>query len=55
MEQKSRIWNYPNEPYRTSLFYRISPVIISSDRYKSVERVKVAQINVDDKYEGGGR
>ena len=55
MEQKSRIWNYTNEPYRTSLFYRISPVIISSDRYKSVERVKVAQINVDDKYEGGGR
>ncbi len=49
MEQKSRIWNYPNEPYRTSIFYRISPVIISSDRFKSVERVKAAEINVNDK------
>ncbi len=48
MEQKSRIWNYPNEPYRTSIFYKISPVIISSDRFRNVERVRVAEINVSD-------
>lgn len=46
MEQKSRIWNFPNEPYRTSLFYKVSPVMIHSSRYTDITRVSQAEINV---------
>ncbi len=45
-EQKSKIWNFPNVPYKTSIFYKVSPVSIDSARKKEVIRVKQAQINV---------
>lgn len=47
MEQKQRIWTFPNEPYRTSLFYKVSPAIIHSSRYRNITRVSDAKINVD--------
>ena len=39
LEEKLRVWNYPNHPYRSSLFYRISPVEIESTRTRDVRRV----------------
>ena len=51
MEQKQRIWTFPNEPYRTSLFYKISPVVIHSSRYRNVTRVSDARFN-DNAVEG---
>lgn len=38
-EEKQRIWNFPNMPYRLSLFYKVSPVELESERIKSVRRV----------------
>lgn len=54
MEQKQRIWTFPNEPYRTSLFYKVSPVIIHSSRYRNITRVSDARINVDSVEGDGG-
>lgn len=39
MDEKLRVWNVPNTPYRASLFYRITPVEIESARTKRVARV----------------
>lgn len=49
VEQKSKIWNFPNVPYRTSVFYKVAPIAISSARSKEVTRVRRVEINVDAK------
>lgn len=54
MEQKQRIWTFPNEPYRTSLFYKVSPAIIHSSRYRNITRVSDARINVNSVEGNGG-
>lgn len=46
-EEKSKIWTFPNEPYRTSLFYKVSPVVINSSRYRDITRVSEADIHVN--------
>lgn len=38
-DEKMKLWNIPNMPYRLSLFYKVYPVEIESDRVKEVTRV----------------
>lgn len=38
-EAQQRIWNVPNVAYRTSLFYRVSPVELESAKVRSVQRI----------------
>lgn len=38
-EAQQRIWNVPNQAYRTSLFYRIGPVELESARTRQVQRI----------------
>ncbi len=39
VEEKQRLWSFPNTPYRASLFYRVAPVEVESGRTKDVHRV----------------
>ena len=39
VEAQQRIWNVPNQAYRTSLFYRVEPVELESARTRQVQRV----------------
>ncbi len=50
-EQKTKIWNFPNVPYKTSLFYKVSPIAIDSARIQKVSRVSQVEINVDSKFD----
>lgn len=47
-EEKMKLWNVPNIPYRLSLFYRVYPVEMESERVKDVTRVVDVEINVQD-------
>lgn len=38
-EEKHRIWNIPDTPYKLSVFYKVYPVEIESERVKSITRV----------------
>jgi len=38
-DEKMKLWNVPNTPYKLSLFYKVYPVEIESDRVKEVARV----------------
>ncbi|NLL17523.1 MAG: DUF4255 domain-containing protein [Clostridia bacterium] len=38
-EEKMKLWNVPNVPYRLSLFYKVYPVEIESTRVKEITRV----------------
>lgn len=38
--EKVRLWNFPNTPYKLSLFYKVGPVEISSAKVKEVTRVR---------------
>lgn len=40
--EKIRMWNFPNEPYKLSLFYKVQPVEISSEKTRKITRVKDA-------------
>jgi hypothetical protein len=42
-ETQQRVWNVPNQAYRTSLFYRVGPVELESARTRTVQRV----VNLD--------
>lgn len=37
--EKIRLWTFPNEPYRLTLFYKVTPVEITSARTKAMTRV----------------
>ena len=39
IDAQQRIWNVPNQAYRTSLFYRVGPVEVESGRIRQVQRV----------------
>lgn len=45
-EEKLRLWNFPNIPYRLSLFYQITPVELESDRTRTVQRVVDADLTI---------
>lgn len=38
-EEKLRAWNYPNVPYKLSLFYRVVPVELESSASRTMKRV----------------
>lgn len=39
LDEKLRLWNMPDIPYKASLFYRVTPVELESVRTKRVTRV----------------
>ncbi len=45
-EERSKIWTFPNIPYKLSVFYRVTPVVIDSARTREVRRVTNASFNV---------
>ncbi|MBO5292128.1 MAG: DUF4255 domain-containing protein [Lachnospiraceae bacterium] len=45
-EEKSRIWNFQGVPYKLSLFYKVSPVMIESGRERAVSRVTQTDITI---------
>ena len=48
MEEKMRIWSVPNTAYKTSLFYKLGPVEIESERTKGAQRVVDAAFAVEE-------
>lgn len=48
VEEKMRIWSFPNVPYKASLFYTAGPVEIKSDRKRAVHRVRDVQYQFTD-------
>lgn len=52
IEEKMRIWSFPNVPYKTSLFYTAGPVEIKSARKKAVHRVRDVQYQFTDQKRG---
>lgn len=38
--EKMRMWNFPNVPYKLSLFYRVQPVEIPSAKTREITRVR---------------
>jgi hypothetical protein len=39
VDEMSRIWNFPNIPYKLSVVYRVGPVDLESTRTRSTRRV----------------
>ena len=45
----SKIWQFPNEPYRTSLFYKAAPVAIPATLELVTPRVREAVLEADER------
>lgn len=45
-EEKHRIWNIPDKPYKLSVFYKVYPVEIESERVKSITRVSETDFTI---------
>ena len=45
-EEKNRIWNVPNIPYKLSLFYKVYPVELVSEKITAITRVTETDITV---------
>ncbi|MEG0779413.1 MAG: DUF4255 domain-containing protein [Oscillospiraceae bacterium] len=55
LEDKVRVWSAVNKPYQVSLFYKASPVFLSSEVVVETPRVTEAQFSVQVREtEGGG-
>lgn len=48
-EEKLKIWNAPDAPYRTSLFYKALPVAVSSTKTRKIRRVTGFDLSVNEK------
>lgn len=48
-EEKMKLWNMPDVPYKLSLFYKVSPIEIESTRVKAVHRVTEIEMEVSEK------
>lgn len=49
LEEISKIWSMLNAPFRLSLFYRVSPVTLDSNKIVEVSRVNEVDIRVNRK------
>ncbi|MDR0853270.1 MAG: DUF4255 domain-containing protein [Clostridiales Family XIII bacterium] len=47
LEEKVRVWSAINKPYQVSLFYKVSPVFLSSEIVIDPPRVSQASFNVE--------
>ncbi len=54
-DEKMKLWNIPNEPYKLSLYYKVSPIEIESTRVKNVSRVRQVDLNVKEIPQMDGR
>jgi len=50
-QEKNRLWNFSNLPYKLSLFYRVCPVEIASDRTRDIVRVRDIGFTVQERKE----
>ncbi len=48
LDEKNKIWNFPNTSYRLSLFYKVSPVAIDSNIMNEFVRVRKTDFRVKD-------
>ena len=44
-DERMKLWNMPNVPYKLSLYYKVSPIEIESTRVRQVHRV--TRVDVD--------
>lgn len=48
-EEKMKLWNMPDVPYKLSLYYKVSPIEIESTRVRTVHRVTEINFDVSEK------
>ena len=49
LEEKQRIWNMPNTPMRTSLFFKAAPVALESEKTREIRRVSLVELETEEK------
>lgn len=47
-DEKMKLWNMPNVPYKLSLYYKVFPVELTSTRIKTVQRVVRMDVGVEE-------
>ena len=47
-EEKQRIWNIPETPYKLSLFYKVYPIEVESEKMTSITRVTEAEFSIEE-------
>lgn len=47
-EDKLKIWTVPNQAYKLSLYYKVAPVEIESEKYKDISRVMDMDLTVSE-------
>ena len=52
--EKMKLWNNPNSGYRLSVFYKVSPVPVESERSTEIHRVTQIDMSVEE-YGPNGR
>jgi len=53
LEEKMKIWAFPNKPYKLSVFFKVAPVELESLRIKEVQRVVDIQFIVKEQETDG--
>lgn len=48
-DEKMKLWNMPDIPYKLSLYYKVSPIEMESTRVRNVQRVTSIEMEVSQK------
>lgn len=51
LEEKLKVWNFPNLANKLSLFYKLGPLPLDSARTKEIKRVRSIEFKVDEQGE----
>lgn len=52
-DEKIKLWNMSNQPYKMSLFYQVSPVELESTKTKKVSRVRQVEVELVETQQNG--
>ena len=55
VQKQREIWNMNNVPYKTSLFYKITPVELDSEKVRSVSPVGELKLELEERKNRNGR
>lgn len=54
-DEKMKLWNMPDVPYKLSLYYKVAPVEMESGRTRKIHRVRQIELDIQEKEQAAER
>lgn len=55
IEEKMKLWSFPNKSYKNSIYYKVAPVELDSRRTRKIQRVLDLEFSIKEQKEWNGK